>query len=313
VVDAVGSAELFVLTTYLLEELKRGPVKFFMGLFIKNELHSARKARLNRWRIISVPGLLNQLVARILFPEVEQDLGGFFGHKLDVTRASSMEVLRPFLGGVSTDVVAMDFTLSEYGYEALRIACDLVDDPVWKVQRENFLRSIARPTLVLPNGVCLQQEFDGRLASGVYQTSQFNTIFRRILETAARSSVRLPDTDMLICGDNALQVDETPLEAYQSFGYELKVQPRGEFLGYTWADEGAKIVPLKVTNLEKPLAKLGHHWADHLYVYEVYQSYVNWWRDPVARSHLATISYALGFTEDEFRGHLEWLKSRYLE
>lgn len=237
----------------IVEEGFADPVK----LFVKNEPHSQKKKKSNRWRLISSVSLIDQVVERILCGpqnrvEIDRHLEipsqpgmGATDEDLKNTyeKVRKMSEEPDFGDLAEADVTGFDWSVQpwEHAFEA-QIRADLYDLPEEHVMRRMLAaraHCLVHACFVNTNGEILELEFPGIQLSGSYNTSSSNSRLRYVMAMLVGSS------DAITMGDDCVEKwVENAMEKYRSFGHPLKMYIRCkkgfEFCSQRYADGSAE-------------------------------------------------------------------------
>jgi len=232
-------------------------------LFVKNEPHTLKKIRQERYRLISGVSLVDQIVERLLcskqnnaeirsWSQCPSKPGiSLADDGLLLMRDWFVEQLR---GGPlqMTDVSGWDWSVQRWEMDAdanarARLAGCSDEDLFTRLQKQNAL-ICSRTVFVLPGGELVAQEDDGVQLSGRYCTSSSNSRMRVIASLVARqmAGYHLPDhIDVAAMGDDCVERYYSGVDAcLDKLGHTVKMTEVTDvvsgisFCSHKWNESG---------------------------------------------------------------------------
>nr|QHG11370.1 RNA-dependent RNA polymerase [Rabbit luteovirus] len=235
-------------------------------LFVKPEPHKREKIRNRRFRLIASVSLVDQLVARMLFREQNEEelrqhmaipskpgLGFSQDYQVEAftTSVADMVGIPPeelienwsrYL--VPTDCSGFDWSVPMWLLEdelAVRNALTINIPPALRKMRETWLKCLGQSVFCLSNGLLLAQTSPGIQKSGSFNTSSSNSRMRYMLALYAGAKWAVT------MGDDALESVDADLSRYARLGIKCERAEEFDFCSHLFRAPSV-VIP---KNLEK--------------------------------------------------------------
>lgn len=272
-------------------------------VFVKPELHSEKKAREQRWRLISASSLPVQIAWQMTFGILNSKIidtpyqtPSFQGY---VAPGGGWKQLRAFLKSKKMrkciDKSAWDINAPGWVFFSilkLRTALCVNVTPEWeRIAMSLYIDAYRNSILVFPNGDVYQQLFSGFMKSGIVSTISDNSKAQILLHIAACLRLKIPITPIVATGDDTVQqvVTDAYIVELEKLGCRVKEVVDGyQFMGFDH-ENFLPIYPHKhIANIQAQQEEFAAETIDsylHLYVhhpnYELWRELANKLNYPV--------------------------------
>nr|QYV43071.1 MAG: RNA-dependent RNA polymerase [Solemoviridae sp.] len=202
---------------YDVQKVMGGSFDHRFRVFIKDEPHSIKKAKLNKWRLIIASNLAVQMVWRMCFTEQNNQLNAqtylIPSHHGMVTCYGGWKRFVKYCRRnnltFSRDLSGWDVSAPGWVFDAdLRLRTALIENVTdeWKrVTRILYDDAFGRAKLQLSCGLVFEQQFDGYMKSGLFNTITTNSTAMFMLHVVASKRAGLPIGNFIATGDDTLQ------------------------------------------------------------------------------------------------------------
>nr|UGO57095.1 MAG: RNA-dependent RNA polymerase [Pyongtaek Culex luteo-like virus] len=234
---------------YDTQKVMAGTYDHYFRAFVKDEPHKKAKAEQNRWRLIIATSLPVQMVWRMLYTEQNDAMNklhkylpskhGFvfcYGGWMDFVAEAKTKGLN-----VSRDISGWDVGAPGWVFKvvgALRENWGGVT-PSWiRVHRLMYKDAYSESKILFSNGIVVQQEYDGFMKSGLFNTITDNSLSMGGIHGLACKRSGLPFGRYVVTGDDIVQshVNEAYLEELYTLGCRVKeVLHHLEFMGINFS------------------------------------------------------------------------------
>lgn len=298
---------------HYVQQVMEGTYEHQYRVFIKSEMHSAKKAREKRWRLIMASSLPVQVVWQMLFGYLNDQLNdqiyetpSFHGF---IMCGGGWKSLRRYLRlnrmTKCIDKQAWDINSPGWVYWAILILrIMLCKNPnekwnkiAWRLYKDAYKNSV----LVFPEGQIFRQLIEGIMKSGLVNTISDNTIAQLLLHIGACLRAGCKITPMIATGDDTTQelVTDDYLEHLEKLGCKVKEVVEGyQFMGF----DHEKFTPMYP---EKHLAALMVQKPEH--VEETLDAYMHIYVHHPFYEKFRRVSQTLGFSIQPKERHEFWL------
>lgn len=222
-------------------------------LFIKQEAHSEKKIREEKYRLISSVSVVDQIIDHMLFDEMnEAMIRGWFD-------MPSKPGWSPFGGGwrvmptdgrwMATDASSWDWTVQpwmlEMVFEFRQRMCDNINSRWMEVASRRYQQLFGHPTFVTSGGMVLRQLFPGIMKSGCVNTIADNSMIQVLLHIRICLEMQVHVGWLYVMGDDKLQEMPENCGEYLSrlgeFCIVKEVLYKSEFAGFQFIRRGPQV------------------------------------------------------------------------
>lgn len=218
----------------------------YFRVFVKDEPHKVAKAIEGRWRLIIASSLPVMVSFNMAFKTMNDKLNDL------LYQTPSMQGLVLCYGGwkrfkaearalnlcMSKDLSGWDFNSPGWVFRAdLELRTRLCDNPTaqWvRLTEWLYADAFQKSKLKFSNGMVYQQEFEGFMKSGIFNTISTNSAAMYFLHVAASLRAGIPLTVQYAVGDDTIQspFPDNYIDELEQLGCRVKMVEHGvEFVG----------------------------------------------------------------------------------